>query len=217
MKVGESYVVDNEPLQKESLWGHLNSHSHDPHHHPPQSDSDTPSSSSKGTSPSYAPYVMPSHSLYHYLCFVPHSVYHTLSNMAKVFGWGFIFSVLLVYGFQQGLGNSWFFQARDYYFKDIAQVEPADAQIFIAISMTPWNLKPIYGMLSDSIPIYGYHRIPYIVIAGVIGCICFALLSTLPLSPMSAVLLLVGVNLSVASPGQRGFLSLSVFSLTKCL
>lgn len=66
--------------------------------------------------------------------------------------------------------------------------------------MTPWNLKPIYGMISDSIPIFGYHRIPYIIIAGMLGCLCFSLLSSLPLSPLMAVLLLVGVNLSVASP-----------------
>jgi hypothetical protein len=206
MKVGENYIIDNEPLHKENLWSDL-----DPQHSSPSGPSP---SSSKETS--YAPYVMPSHSFYHYLCFVPHSVYHTLSNMAKIFGWGFIFSVLLVYGFQQGLGNSWFFQARDYYFKDIAQVEPADAQIYIAISMTPWNLKPIYGMLSDSIPIYGYHRIPYIVIAGIIGCLCFSLLSTLPLSPMMAVLLLVGVNLSVASPGLIFLPSPSSLTSRRC-
>lgn len=71
--------------------------------------------------------------------------------------------------------------------------------------MTPWNLKPIYGMLSDSIPIFGYHRIPYIIIAGLIGCVCFSLLSAISFSPMMAVILLFGVNLSVASPGNFKF------------
>jgi hypothetical protein len=95
--------------------------------------------------------------------------------MARVFGWQFLFSVFVVYGVQQGMANSWFFQARDYYFKDVAkvcvvycagdaslvhlimpicllhsicppQVDPADAQIYTAASQTPWNLKPLYGM-----------------------------------------------------------------------
>eukprot|EP00602_Paraphysomonas_sp_CaronLab_P009170 CAMPEP_0185032074 /NCGR_PEP_ID=MMETSP1103-20130426/19919_1 /TAXON_ID=36769 /ORGANISM="Paraphysomonas bandaiensis, Strain Caron Lab Isolate" /LENGTH=560 /DNA_ID=CAMNT_0027567833 /DNA_START=250 /DNA_END=1932 /DNA_ORIENTATION=+ len=120
--------------------------------------------------------------------------------MAKAFGWPFILSVFIVYGFQQGLGNSWFFQARDYYFKDVLKIPPAEAQSFIAASQTPWNLKPIYGMTSDSLPIYGFHRIPYIILAGVIGCVCFSLLSTVHLTAIIAVVLLFGVNLSVASP-----------------
>jgi hypothetical protein len=100
MKVGESFITDSEPFQKESLWSDLDR-----------------SGSGRGNASygdlknlHYAPYLMPDHSLTSYLCFVPASIYHSLSHMAKIFGWGFIFSVLLVYGFQQGLGNSWFFQ-----------------------------------------------------------------------------------------------------------
>lgn len=40
-----------------------------------------------------------------------------------------------------GLGNAWFFQARDYYFKDVAELQPAEAQANIAAAHTPWNSK----------------------------------------------------------------------------
>jgi hypothetical protein len=40
-----------------------------------------------------------------------------------------------------GLGNAWFFQARDYYFKDIANLDPAEAQANSAAAHTPWNSK----------------------------------------------------------------------------
>ena len=93
-------------------------------------------------------------------------------------------------------------QARDYYFKDIAKIQPSDAQSYIAVSQTPWNLKPIYGMLSDSLPVYGYHRLPYIILAGLIGFVCFFMLSYLELGVVVAVVLLFGVNMSVASPGE---------------
>mmetsp|Transcript_31348 Transcript_31348/g.58343 ORF Transcript_31348/g.58343 Transcript_31348/m.58343 type:complete len:551 (-) Transcript_31348:1096-2748(-) len=99
------------------------------------------------------------------------------------------------------MANSWFFQARDYYFKDVAKFTPADAQIYTAASQTPWNLKPVYGMTSDSLPIFGYHRTPYIILAGCIGLACFCMLGTVRLgSPAMIVTLLFGVNLSVASP-----------------
>jgi hypothetical protein len=56
---------------------------------------------------------------------------------------------------------------------------------------------------SDSLPIFGYHRIPYIMLAGGIGLTCFSMLSSFRLtSPVVMVLLLFGVNLSVASPGK---------------
>ncbi len=38
-----------------------------------------------------------------------------------------------------GLGNAWFFQARDYYFKDYMDLEPAEAQANTAAAHTPWN------------------------------------------------------------------------------
>jgi hypothetical protein len=58
-------------------------------------------------------------------------------------------------------------------------LEPAAAQVFVAIAQVPWSIKPIYGMASDFVPIFGYHRIPYICIAGVLSTTCFALLASL--------------------------------------
>ena len=101
---------------------------------------------------------------------------------------------------QQGLGSSFYYMARDYYFKDVKKLQPATAQIFSAVAQTPWNLKPLYGILSDSVLIYGYHRVPYIFIAGIIGAVSLALLSILPVSAVISVILMFFISLSVASP-----------------
>ena len=98
------------------------------------------------------------------------------------------------------MGNAFFFFARDYYFKDVEKLEPADAQTYIAVSMTPWNIKPVYGMLSDSVAIFGFHRIPYIIMAGAGGGVSLFLLSVIPLTAFIAVTLMIFVNISVASP-----------------
>ena len=37
--------------------------------------------------------------------------------------------------------------------------------------MIPWVIKPVYGFLSDSIPIFGYKRRSYLILAGLIGCV----------------------------------------------
>jgi hypothetical protein len=33
----------------------------------------------------------------------------------------------------------------------------------------PWFIKPIYGFISDSVPLFGYHRRSYLVLAGFMG------------------------------------------------
>jgi hypothetical protein len=58
-------------------------------------------------------------------------------------------------------------------------------------------------MLSDSLPVMGYHRLPYIIFAGMIGFVCLFLLSNLDVGVVIMVVLLFGVNLSVASPGKK--------------
>jgi hypothetical protein len=33
----------------------------------------------------------------------------------------------------------------------------------------PWVVKPLYGFLSDTVPIFGYRRRSYLVICGALG------------------------------------------------
>ncbi len=33
----------------------------------------------------------------------------------------------------------------------------------------PWIIKPVYGILSDAVPLLGYHRRSYLVIFGILG------------------------------------------------
>ncbi|KAF0691888.1 Aste57867_16972 [Aphanomyces stellatus] len=41
---------------------------------------------------------------------------------------------------------------------------PATTSIYYAVSFFPWNLKPVYALLSDNVPIFGYRRKYYIVL-----------------------------------------------------
>ena len=52
----------------------------------------------------------------------------------------------------------------------------AQVALLTSISAAPWVVKPLYGFLSDTVPILGYRRRSYLVICGVLGapCIRFA-------------------------------------------
>eukprot|EP01061_Rhynchopus_euleeides_P041680 TRINITY_DN72906_c0_g1_i1.p1 TRINITY_DN72906_c0_g1~~TRINITY_DN72906_c0_g1_i1.p1 ORF type:complete len:602 (+),score=219.90 TRINITY_DN72906_c0_g1_i1:24-1808(+) len=46
---------------------------------------------------------------------------------------------------------------------------------------TPWALKAAIGALSDSFPIYGFHKIPYMIVSTLLGVVSFIALAVLPL------------------------------------
>lgn len=49
----------------------------------------------------------------------------------------------------------------------IIHMPPATTTIYYSVAFFPWNLKPLYGLISDNFPIAGYHRKPYIVLCEV--------------------------------------------------
>ena len=80
--------------------------------------------------------------------------------------WSFVFGVVVVYGINQGLGGALYRVGTEYYMKDVQKVQPSEAQIFQGITSIPWIVKPLWGLLTDVLPIYGYRRRPYFILAG---------------------------------------------------
>lgn len=52
--------------------------------------------------------------------------------------------------------GEWLFQ--------VIHMPPATTAIYYSVSFFPWNLKPLYGLISDNFPLAGYHRKSYIVL-----------------------------------------------------
>lgn len=57
-------------------------------------------------------------------------------------------------------------------------------QILMTIAVSPWALKPIFGIVSDCLYIGGYNKIPYIITTTLLAIMsCFWISFTWPLSP----------------------------------
>ncbi|KMT16948.1 hypothetical protein BVRB_2g044180 [Beta vulgaris subsp. vulgaris] len=100
-----------------------------------------------------------------------------LKMLAKELHWSFVFGVMIVYGFSQGLGGALNRVGMEYYMKDVQKVQPSEAQIYQGFTSIPWMVKPIYGLMTDVVPILGYHRRPYFIFAGVLGIVPMLFLS----------------------------------------
>jgi Na+/melibiose symporter-like transporter len=64
-----------------------------------------------------------------------------------------------------------------YLYKDDLGLQPSDVARINSLVFIPWIIKPIYGLISDSFPIFGYRRKPYLFIFGLCVIICWILMS----------------------------------------
>lgn len=67
-------------------------------------------------------------------------------------------------GFVRGFTSN----PESFLYKSYGVAGPA-MQVYQGVAMLPWSVKPILGLCSDLLPINGYHKGPYIVIAAVLG------------------------------------------------
>eukprot|EP00928_Gymnodinium_smaydae_P016026 TRINITY_DN15972_c0_g1_i1.p1 TRINITY_DN15972_c0_g1~~TRINITY_DN15972_c0_g1_i1.p1 ORF type:complete len:569 (+),score=44.36 TRINITY_DN15972_c0_g1_i1:40-1707(+) len=58
-------------------------------------------------------------------------------------------------------------------------------QIYGGVTQLPWAMKPVIGLLSDALPIRGYHKAPYILVASMFGVVSLACIGAMPQTRMS--------------------------------
>ncbi|KAG6409683.1 hypothetical protein SASPL_127725 [Salvia splendens] len=122
---------------------------------------------------------------------------HWFKMLARELHWSFVFGVVSVYGVSQGLGGALARVGTQFYMKDVQKVQPSEAQVYAGITSLPWIVKPLWGILTDVVPISGYHRRPYFVFAGSLGIISMLFLSLHP--GLHIVLALLSLTASSAS------------------
>ncbi|KAG2422597.1 hypothetical protein HXX76_015924 [Chlamydomonas incerta] len=84
-------------------------------------------------------------------------------------------AISMVYFVQGILGLSRL--AVSFFFKDELHIEPAEVAMLTGLSSLPWMVKPLYGFLSDSVPLFGYRRRSYLVLCGLLGTLAWSLLA----------------------------------------
>jgi folate/biopterin transporter len=134
----------------------------------------------------------------------PRAVAGFYARLAHAFGWRFVAIVSIVYGINQGMGEEWFGTATTYYFSDQPPkglgLQPDRMASIEGFANVPWQVKAMYGMVSDTVPVGGLHREPYILMAGLLGLCSWSALWLLPwAASLAGVWLFLG-NLSIASP-----------------
>ncbi|KAL9319782.1 hypothetical protein ACSQ67_011621 [Phaseolus vulgaris] len=120
-------------------------------------------------------------------------------QLNAAFGTAFLWLICLIY-FTQGF-RSFVWTAISYQLKDNLKLSPSASQFVFSVAFFPWSIKPLYGIISDCIPIKGRKRSPYLVIATVLSLVPWLILglnSTLRDSTWHLMVLLTAQNLGSA-------------------
>jgi folate/biopterin transporter len=107
-----------------------------------------------------------------------------------------LFAILSVYFVQGILGLARL--AVSFFLKDDLGLNPAQMGALIGIAAIPWVIKPLFGFLSDGLPLFGYRRRPYLVISGLLGSLSWVLLATVVTNAWLATVTLLLTSVSVA-------------------
>ena len=107
-----------------------------------------------------------------------------------------LIAILLVYLVQGILGLARL--AISFFLKDDLALSPAEVSALMGIAALPWMVKPLFGFISDGLPIFGYRRRPYLILSGLLGAASWIALATVVHTAWAATLAIALGSLSVA-------------------
>ncbi|PZO36672.1 MAG: folate/biopterin family MFS transporter [Pseudanabaena frigida] len=88
--------------------------------------------------------------------------------------------------------------AVSFFLKDDLGLSPAEVASMVGITMLPWTVKPLYGLISDGFPVFGYRRRPYLLLSSVLGIFAWASMALWVATPFWAIAMIAVGSLSLA-------------------
>jgi folate/biopterin transporter len=88
--------------------------------------------------------------------------------------------------------------AVSFFLKDDLGLSPAEVASMVGITMLPWTVKPLYGLISDGFPIFGYRRRPYLLLSSVLGIFAWVSMGSWVTTPFWAIAMIATGAVSLA-------------------
>ncbi len=107
-----------------------------------------------------------------------------------------LIAILTVYFVQGILGLARL--AVSFFLKDDLGLSPAQVAALMGVASIPWVVKPLFGFMSDGLPLFGYRRRPYLILSGFLGTIAWLALAIWVNSAWSATAVILLTSISVA-------------------
>jgi folate/biopterin transporter len=109
----------------------------------------------------------------------------------------------LIISFSQGI-TSIADLAVQFYFKDVLLLQPAQMSLIFSLLMLPWVIKPLLGLLTDLVPIFGFRRKVYIMLCGLASIMAWLSMAFIVESVSGAIICLFINSLSLSFASVLG-------------
>lgn len=87
-----------------------------------------------------------------------------------------IIAIMAIYFVEGALGLARL--AQTFFLKDTLHLGPSELAALTGLFTIPWTIKPLYGFLSDGLPLFGYRRRSYLILCGLLGATSYTALGT---------------------------------------
>jgi hypothetical protein len=129
------------------------------------------------------------------------SIWSLLSALREAYGWKLLGMLAFSQWMCKGLVWGFCLTSMDFLFRDYAISGPR-MQVYKAIVMLPWAMKPLFGYISDGLPILGYQKAPYMILASLAAVVAhvaigFSPAGSLPIKVIVLCLLMACMQISV--------------------
>jgi MFS family permease len=82
------------------------------------------------------------------------------------------------------------YQPLYYYLKQVFHWTPVQVTAIMTVTWLPWVIKPIYGIVSDFLPVFGYRRKVYLILSNALATCAYAALAA-AISPGTVIFLIM--------------------------
>ena len=120
----------------------------------------------------------------------------------------YILGLSAVIFFTQGI-TSLVSQPLYYYLKEVLGIAAGTVMMLSSLTSLPWMIKPLYGLLSDNIPLFGYKRKSYMILSAAISlaaCLTLGLSATLPLTLLFTLMIIDSLSSAVKNVAVDGLM-----------
>lgn len=94
--------------------------------------------------------------------------------------------------------------ALQYHCKDDLQIEPQTLALITSLVMIPWMIKPLFGLVTDLVPVCGYRRKFYIIFCGILISISWIILAIIPPNFYTSITLMLCINIGLSFTSVLG-------------
>jgi folate/biopterin transporter len=120
-----------------------------------------------------------------------------LQRMRAVFGIRFIVLIFFTQCFLKGLVLTVFSQGLFPLIKSLG-VDATQFQVLSALAMSPWTVKPLFGVLSDNFAIFGYHKRSWMLLSCVSGIVGAVFMSIAVYTPIVIALFVMMIHYQIS-------------------